>query len=143
MAQTPVVVFQVETEAGGDAARRCHEIWLEEGPRLTTNIVGCLVEDVHVGLPVEAVFEDLGRVYFPGVDFGRFTDADKSRIEQEIAEDFAHAYEGIQRLPEGTRFGVYLAYVYYRKLFAKIRSIPADRIREGKSSLKATLEKTS
>ncbi len=40
MAQTPVVVFQVETEAGGDAARRCHKIWLEEGPRLTTELLG-------------------------------------------------------------------------------------------------------
>lgn len=33
---------------------------LEEGPRLTTNIVGCAPEDVKVGLPVEATFEDLG-----------------------------------------------------------------------------------
>lgn len=34
---------------------------LEEGPRLTTNIVGCSAEDVRVGLPVEVVFEDLGK----------------------------------------------------------------------------------
>ena len=33
---------------------------LDEGPRLTTNIVGCTPEDVKVGLPVEATFEDLG-----------------------------------------------------------------------------------
>lgn len=32
---------------------------LEEGPRLVTNIVGCPVEAVRVGLPVEAVFEDV------------------------------------------------------------------------------------
>ena len=32
---------------------------LEEGPRLTTNIVGCAVEEVRIGMPVEAVFEDL------------------------------------------------------------------------------------
>lgn len=31
---------------------------LEEGPRLTTNIVGCAPEDVHVGLEVEVTFED-------------------------------------------------------------------------------------
>jgi hypothetical protein len=35
----PVVVFQVETEAGQDAARRCHEIWLAEGPTLTAEIL--------------------------------------------------------------------------------------------------------
>jgi len=33
---------------------------LDEGPRLTTNIVGCTPEDVKVGLPVEVTFEDLG-----------------------------------------------------------------------------------
>jgi uncharacterized OB-fold protein len=30
---------------------------LDEGPRLMTNIVGCDVDDVHVGLPVRATFE--------------------------------------------------------------------------------------
>ncbi|MCK9995907.1 MAG: hypothetical protein KAH56_06480 [Candidatus Krumholzibacteria bacterium] len=38
-ARMPVVVFQVETEAGQDAARRCHEIWMAEGPRLTAEIL--------------------------------------------------------------------------------------------------------
>lgn len=33
---------------------------LDEGPRLTTNVVGCAPEDVRIGLPVRAVFEDLG-----------------------------------------------------------------------------------
>ena len=28
-------------------------------PHLTTNIVGCDVDDVRVGMPVEAVFEDV------------------------------------------------------------------------------------
>ena len=34
---------------------------LEEGPRLTTNIVDCEVDGVFVGMPVHATFEDLGR----------------------------------------------------------------------------------
>lgn len=33
---------------------------LEEGPRLTSNVVGCTPEAVSVGLPVVATFEDLG-----------------------------------------------------------------------------------
>lgn len=32
---------------------------LEEGPRLTTNIVGCDPEEVRIGMPVEAMFEDI------------------------------------------------------------------------------------
>ncbi len=38
-ARMPVVVFQVETEAGQDAARRCHEIWIAEGPLLSDEIL--------------------------------------------------------------------------------------------------------
>ena len=36
-------------------------IELEEGPRLTSNVVGCAPEDVHVGMPVDVHFEDLDR----------------------------------------------------------------------------------
>ncbi len=32
---------------------------LEEGPRLATNIVGCPPEAVRVGMPVQAVFDDV------------------------------------------------------------------------------------
>lgn len=32
---------------------------LEEGPRLTTNVVGCTHDALRVGLPVEVVFEDV------------------------------------------------------------------------------------
>ncbi|MDR7551332.1 MAG: Zn-ribbon domain-containing OB-fold protein [Armatimonadota bacterium] len=32
---------------------------LEEGPRMTTNIVGCDPDTVRIGMPVEAVFEDM------------------------------------------------------------------------------------
>jgi len=34
---------------------------LEEGPRLTTNIVGCAADAVKIGMPVEVTFEDLGQ----------------------------------------------------------------------------------
>jgi len=32
---------------------------LEEGPRLTTNIIGCVPDEVSVGAAVEALFEDV------------------------------------------------------------------------------------
>ena len=31
---------------------------LEEGPTMMSNIVGCGVEEVSIGMPVEVVFED-------------------------------------------------------------------------------------
>jgi uncharacterized OB-fold protein len=38
---------------------------LEEGPRLTSNIVGTATSDLRVGQQVEVVFEDLGEVCVP------------------------------------------------------------------------------
>jgi phytoene/squalene synthetase len=73
-------------------------------------------------------YDERGRVYFPGVDFQRFDDATKSAIEADIAADFDYAYTGIVRLPEGARFGVYLAYKYYRKLFDKITMMSASTV---------------
>lgn len=35
---------------------------LDEGPRMSANIVGCDVDDVRVGMPVEAAFEDIDDV---------------------------------------------------------------------------------
>jgi phytoene/squalene synthetase len=92
--------------------------------------LGAAFQKVNFLRDLKADFEDLGRVYFPGVDFSQFTDQDKAKIEDEIDQDFADAYRGIVNLPEGARFGVYLAYVYYRRLFAKIRSVPAARIKD-------------
>ncbi len=40
---------------------------LDEGPRVMTNLVDCPIEDVRIGLPVEAVFrevDDLTLAYF-------------------------------------------------------------------------------
>lgn len=34
-------------------------IQLDDGPRMTSNLVGCRREEIRVGLPVEVVFEDL------------------------------------------------------------------------------------
>ncbi len=73
-------------------------------------------------------FEDKGRVYFPGVDFHSFSEADKKKIEKEIESDFAIALQGIQKLKEEVRFGVLLAYLYYKRLFEKIKASPAHLV---------------
>lgn len=37
----------------------------QKGLRLTTNIVGCVPEDVHVGMAVRVVFEPHGDIFIP------------------------------------------------------------------------------
>ncbi|MEM1214273.1 MAG: phytoene/squalene synthase family protein [Bacteroidota bacterium] len=92
--------------------------------------LGAAFQKVNFLRDLKSDFDERGRIYFPGVDFSNFRPEDKRAIEDDIRADFDHAYQGIKRLPEGARFGVYLAYVYYLKLLQKIKSSPAERVAE-------------
>ncbi|MEL6656053.1 MAG: phytoene/squalene synthase family protein [Bacteroidota bacterium] len=92
--------------------------------------LGSAFQKVNFLRDLKSDFDDRGRVYFPGVDFTHFTAQEKQKIEDDIRADFDHAYTGIVRLPDGARFGVYLAYVYYLNLLKKIKQSPAERVAE-------------
>ncbi|MEM1217634.1 MAG: phytoene/squalene synthase family protein [Bacteroidota bacterium] len=92
--------------------------------------LGSAFQKINFLRDMKSDFDERGRVYFPGVDFRMFTQEDKDAIEADIKKDFDDAYLGIVRLPKGARFGVYLAYVYYTKLFQKIKSSSPARVKE-------------
>lgn len=92
--------------------------------------LGSAFQKINFLRDMKSDFDERGRVYFPGVDFQQFTTHDKVEIEADIKKDFDDAYKGILQLPRGARFGVYLAYIYYIKLFQKIKSAPAKRVTE-------------
>jgi phytoene/squalene synthetase len=73
-------------------------------------------------------YQILGRTYFPNVDISYFDNVVKSQIEKEIYAEFEEALEGIKKLPNSSRFGVYLAYRYYTSLFRKIKKTSAHNI---------------
>ncbi len=90
--------------------------------------LGAAFQKVNFLRDIKSDYDERGRVYFPKVDFNAFTQHDKAEIEADIHADFDAALEGIRNLPQGARGGVYLAYVYYRKLFRKIQQTPSKRI---------------
>ncbi len=90
--------------------------------------LGSAFQKVNFLRDIGSDFSDRGRIYFPGVDFGNFTAADKKLIEDDIASEFSAALEGIRGLDRGSRRGVYLAYSYYLALFSKIRKTPPEAI---------------
>jgi len=92
--------------------------------------LGSAFQKINFLRDMKADFDERGRVYFPGVDFTRFSNEDKKQIEQDIKKDFDDAYKGIVQLPKGVRFGVYLAYAYYINLFQKIKSAPATLVQQ-------------
>jgi phytoene synthase len=90
--------------------------------------LGAAFQKVNFLRDMGSDYQERGRTYFPGVNFTLFSTADKQRIEKDIEADFAAALEGIRLLPAGARKGVYLAYVYYLKLFQKICKASPQRI---------------
>ncbi len=73
-------------------------------------------------------YQELGRTYFPGTDLSQFNEKAKREIEEEIHQDFQDGYTGIKMLPRSSRLGVYVAYVYYLRLFYKIRRTPSHQL---------------
>ncbi|PTN07380.1 phytoene/squalene synthetase [Mangrovibacterium marinum] len=93
--------------------------------------LGAAFQKVNFLRDAQDDFENKGRIYFQDIDFRRFDLASKRRIEAEIDADFKAAYQGIRALKKEVRFGVYLAYIYYLRLFRKIkRARPADILRQ-------------
>jgi len=74
-------------------------------------------------------FELLNRSYFPNVDLGQLNAISKQLIIDEIEADFDYAYtHGILKLPVEAKFGVYMAYRYYRRLLKKLKAVPSEKI---------------
>ena len=92
--------------------------------------LGAAFQKVNFLRDLKADYEELKRVYFPGVDFSNFTPSMKEQIEADIAADFRNAYAGILLLPAKVRFGVYVAYKYYLSLFKKIKKTAPANILE-------------
>ncbi len=76
-------------------------------------------------------FEVLNRSYFPNVNLASLDADSKTQIIQEIEADFEYAFnEGILKLPVEAKFGVYMAYRYYRRLLNKLNKLPSSQIKE-------------
>ena len=79
-------------------------------------------------------YQKLNRVYFPGVDYSSFDENAKNKIMTDIENDFSEALKGIYMLPNNSKFGVYAAYKYYKRLLIKLKrssylKIKKERIR--------------
>jgi phytoene synthase len=90
--------------------------------------LGAAFQKVNFLRDLKDDYQILGRIYFPNVNISQFTGEEKREIEADIEQDFKIALEGIKKLPTSSKGGVYLAYVYYKSLFNKIKKLPAHQI---------------
>jgi phytoene/squalene synthetase len=90
--------------------------------------LGAAFQKINFLRDLQADYLHMGRTYFPDLDLTHFNEAKKKEIEESIKIDFEHGLEGIKQLPRSSRFGVYVAYVYYLALFNKIRNVPCEEV---------------
>ena len=91
--------------------------------------LGSAFQKVNFLRDLKADTEELDRSYFPSLNLNDMTDATKKAIIDEIEADLSAGYAGILQLPKEARFGVYTAYVYYKKLLSKLKNTPPLEIK--------------
>lgn len=112
----------------------CLHVFTEGNPELFEELkpfamkLGAAFQKVNFLRDMKDDYHILGRIYFPDVDINHFNASVKKQIEADIEDDFRIAFLGIQKLPASSKGGVYLAYVYYKSLFNKIKKMPAQKM---------------
>lgn len=91
--------------------------------------LGSAFQKVNFLRDLKADYEDLNRTYFPNTDLSRLDEQSKNEIIKEIEADFQVGFEGILKLPLEAKFGVYTAFVYYKKLLSKLKKTPSMEIK--------------
>ena len=90
--------------------------------------LGSAFQKVNFLRDIKDDFEGLNRTYFPNLDLKEFDEDSKLKIIAEIESDLKSAYGGILQLPIEAKLGVYTAYVYYKKLLAKLKKTASAEI---------------
>ncbi len=91
--------------------------------------LGSAFQKVNFLRDLKTDYEDLNRTYFPNTDLSRLDEGTKNNIIKEIEADFEAGFQGILQLPLEAKFGVYTAYVYYKKLLSKLKKTPSLEIK--------------
>lgn len=73
--------------------------------------------------------DELGRRYFPGIDPGRLTTAQRDALLADIAADLRVADAGIAGLPRGCRSAVAMAHALFSELARRIGAAPVEQVR--------------
>ena len=90
--------------------------------------LGSAFQKVNFLRDLKSDYEVLSRSYFPGANLQSLSEDNKADIIAEIESDFKAAFTGIRLLPIEAKFGVYTAYIYYRKLLSQLKKTPSEKI---------------
>ena len=91
--------------------------------------LGSAFQKVNFLRDLKADFDGLNRTYFPNTDLENLNEKSKQQIINDIENDFSEGIKGIKLLPLDAKFGVFMAYRYYRQLLKKLKKTPALEIK--------------
>ena len=91
--------------------------------------LGSAFQKVNFLRDLKEDFEGLSRTYFPNTNLDALDEISKAQIIEDIESDFRKGYEGILLLPAEAKFGVFMAYRYYKRLLKKLAKTPAVDIK--------------
>ena len=90
--------------------------------------LGAAFQKVNFLRDLKDDYNTLGRSYFEGLEVENYSNETRLEVEENIEKDFQTALLGIKQLPLSSRFGVYIAYIYYYSLFKKIKRLEFEEI---------------
>ena len=91
--------------------------------------LGSAFQKVNFLRDLKADHDELSRTYFPNTNLDALDEASKKQIIDDIESDFKKGYQGILQLPPEAKFGVFMAYRYYRRLLKKLNKTAASDIK--------------
>lgn len=88
--------------------------------------LGSAYQKVNFLRDIASDYEERKRIYFPGVTFESFSEADKRTILKDISHDFHQAHPAVITLPKTAQKAVKLSYNYYYELLKKLEKTPVE-----------------
>ena len=92
--------------------------------------LGSAYQKVNFLRDIASDYNDLQRLYFPGITFASFDEQQKQAIIRDIKKDFQQAKTALDMLPRNSRAAVATSYTYYRALLKKLEATPVATLKE-------------
>ena len=100
--------------------------------------LGSAFQKINFIRDIKSDVENLGRLYFPDKNIKEFNQKDREEIISDIYKDLESAQMGLSKLPQSSRYGVELAYLYFEKLTKKINNTELSVLLNSRISLSKT-----
>lgn len=94
--------------------------------------LGSAYQKINFLRDFKADYEQLERIYFPGVEYATFTNSQKAEIVSNIKQDISLAESALIHLPVSARLATTMSFRYYNALLHKLNKASVDEIKQSR-----------